>query len=121
MMPRPSLKAWVARKFDARYVKRTELDKVVSSLEAKLAASQADIANLEKALDTSGEDIANLERVLDTSREDIANLEKAARESYSDTREALRTAREGGFAIESLLETELKLQQQVDTITGEGL
>ena len=120
-MPRLSLKAWVARKFDARYVKRTELDKVVASLQAKLAASQADIANLEKALDTSREDIANLEKTANASREDIANLEKTAQVSQSDVREALRMAREQGFSTESLLATELELQQQIDAITGDGL
>ncbi len=88
-------------------MKRTELDKVVTRLEKRLKAAQADIASLQQGLDES--------------RADLATLEKAAAQAQSDVREAQRMAREGGFGIESLLAAELELKQQIDAITGDGL
>lgn len=79
MMRRMSLKSWLARKLDARYVKRSELERIITRLDATMEESQAEL------------------------------------------RELQRIAREGGFSIESLLATELELQQQIDAITGAGL
>lgn len=104
-----SIKASIAARLDRRYSKKAETE-----------ALRRRLTLLERQLHDTRTTLEAVRTALDAVRRETRELSQDASALKTTSGNALRLATEGARGIEQLLEVELRHQQRLDGLSGEG-
>lgn len=104
-----NVKRALARRLDARYARRSALE----NLRSELRNLRQEVLKQQDLWETLSQRVETLQRDTRASASEMAQLRPRINEGH-------RMAIESSRAIETLLETELRHRQVLDSLTGEG-